>query len=455
MPRWATIRRPERRTFGARLALVAQTIGQPFMPWQRMVADVGGEMVDSRPCYREILVSVPRQNGKTTLMLAWELDRALGWGRRQRIVYSAQTGNDARKKILEDQVPLIVETPFGVAIDDVRRVNGSEGIVFRGGSRLDVLASSKASGHGRTLDLAVIDEAFDDVDDRREQAILPAMVTKRDAQLLIVSTMGTDESVYLNRKVDQGREMSFRDDSRIAYFEWSAPDDADIDDPATWYACMPALGHTIDEADIRHARQTMTEGEFRRAYLNQRTASDERVIPEVIWRAACSAEVIPENGVVFAVDANPERSWASIVAADRDGRVELLEHRPGTAWVIARASELVRRWSAAVAVDPAGPAGSLISDLKAADVRVIEVAGQELTKACGQFYDGITNRSVVVRSDVRLDNAVAAAKRRPSGDAWIWARKTSLVDISPLVAATVAVYAAKNGPTVEVNIAWA
>ena len=39
-------------------------------------------------------------------------------------------------------------------------------------------------------------------------------------------------------------------DRGMAYFEWSAPDDADPADPRTWRDCMPALGHTITEEAI-------------------------------------------------------------------------------------------------------------------------------------------------------------------------------------------------------------
>ena len=79
--------------------------------------------------------------------------------------------------------------------------------------------------------LAEIDEAFDDVDDRREQAMLPAMITRPEAQLLVVSTMGTDASTYLNRKVEAGRAAALEGrTSGIAYFEYSIPLDEDVDD---------------------------------------------------------------------------------------------------------------------------------------------------------------------------------------------------------------------------------
>lgn len=428
------------------------------MPWQRQVADVGLELLeDGRPAYREVIISVPRQNGKTTLLLAWEIDRALSWGRRQRIIYSAQTGRDAREKLLEDQVPIIEGSPFSAALLNVVKVNGGEAVIFKGGSRISVVASGESAGHGKTIGLGVIDEAFDDVDNRREQALSPAMRTVRDSQLIVASTMGTDASIYLNRKVETGRAVAEadRDDSRVAYFEWSAPDDADISDPAVWAACTPALDYTIDLDTIRaeYESNLATPGEFKRFGLNQRTASDERIIPAAAWEAVNSPTVQPDGRVVFAIDCNPERSSSSIAVSDSEGRVELLEHDRGTGWLVTRAQQLAQKWSASVAVDPGGPAGSFIPDLKAQSVPIIEVGGGDLTKACGLFFDAVIDRHIQVRSDARLDLAVAAANKRPAGDAWVWTRKASSTDISPVVAATIAYWAATSlGGKVELVV---
>lgn len=456
-PRYATRRRPERDTYGERVAKVAAELGTPLMPWQRMVADIGLEFrhIDGLyvPAYREIIVTVPRQAGKTTLVLAFEVDRALMWGRPTRIAYTAQTGNDARKKVLEDQLPLLERSSLGAIVEKVRRKNGDEGIDFRGGSQLDVLASTESAGHGRTLHLGVIDEAFKDVDDRREGSMLPAMVTVADAQLLVVSTMGTDASLYLNRKVDAGREnaTSGRDDAEIAYFEWSAHETEDIDDPATWRGCMPAYGITITERAVRHARETMTEGEFRRAYLNQRTAADERVIPIDVWNAA--AQTVKADGkLMLAIDCNPERTHSSIAIADTDGRCEISLHDTGTAWLVPQAIHLARYFAVPVAYDPAGPAGVFGDVLTKEGVKTIPVTGRDMAHACSFFFDGVVDRKLRIRPHDGLNAAVAAARKRVSADAWTWARRDADADLSPLVAVTLASWAVQRDVDLLANV---
>ena len=73
LPRWATPRSADRETLGGEVGALARQLGQPLMPWQQLVADVGLELdpESGLPAYREIVVTVPRQSGKTTLVLGW------------------------------------------------------------------------------------------------------------------------------------------------------------------------------------------------------------------------------------------------------------------------------------------------------------------------------------------------------------------------------------------------
>jgi hypothetical protein len=426
------------------------------MPWQQMIANIATEIDEEtgKPAYREVVVTVPRQSGKTTLVLAWELHRTLLWGGSQKVAYTAQTGWDARRKLIDDQAPLLMASPLRAAVEKVIRGAGNEAVIFRNGSRIDVLASTESAGHGRTVDLAVLDEAFADTDDRREQALLPAMATRSDAQLLVVSTMGTESSTYLNRKIDTGR-AAIADDigSGIAYFEWSADTGADIDDPATWWSCMPALGHTISEEVVRHARQTMSEGDFRRSMLNQKTISDERVISLSVWQQVVRDDVEPRGVLRFGLDVSPDRSSAAIAVADDQGNGELVDHQAGVGWVVGRIVELCKKWDAPVAVDAYGPAGSLIEEISSCGVRVIRYSTREMTYACGSLFDRLSDAKVRIRRHPALDEAAAGARRRTTGDSWLWARRDGECDVTPLVALTMAFDNQKEQP-VELWAAW-
>jgi hypothetical protein len=220
---------------------------------------------------------------------------------------------------------------------------------------------------------------------------------------------------------------------------------------------MPALGHTITEEVVRHARATMSEGDFRRSWLNQQTTSDERVIPASMWDQVCDPLVKPEGRFVFAVDVNPERSAAAIAVSDYQGRTELIEHRPGVSWTVDRLRELALKWDAPIVLDGYGPAGSLMGALDGGGVRVERLLTRQVANACGVFYDAVSDRKIQIRRSELLDAAIAAARRRSTGDAWAWARSDTSVDISPLMAVTLAydrATSAANARSNEVWVAW-
>jgi len=430
-------------------------MGKPLMPWQRLVAEVGGEVLsDGRPAFREVVFTVPRQSGKTSLALPWEAQRAIGWEHLgpQVISYSAQDGSSARKKLLQDQLPLLERHQKALGIKRIYTGSGPfEGVVWENGSRLSLLASTEDAGHGQTIDLAVKDELFADHDDRRDQALIPAMATRRFGQVLACSTMGTDDSVPWNRLVERGRlacEAGKTDG--IAYFEWSAPPDSDIADPALWSSFMPALGFTIDEDTVAHALEQMPENEFRRAWGNQQTKADDRVIPATLWNAVCDPNVEAQGQAVFAIDATPERSAAAIAVCSVGELpvVEVVEHRRGNpSWLVDRVVGLSEKNERApVVVEARGPAGSFAADLERRGVRVVAVSSAEFVAASGRFFDGVVEAKMRVRREPVLDAAVAAAVRRAVGDSWAWGRRSAQEDVSPLVAATLAFWGAQNGP---------
>ena len=300
-PRFGTPRDPGRATLGGQVASVAAKLGKPFMPWQRHVADVVMEIdpATGRLAYQEMGLTVPRQSGKSTWVLAKSVHRASAtgfFGPRQHLVYTAQTRMKAREKWEEDFLVDLDASPVFSQRVTPHMQTGNEHLRFRNGSRFGLESATEKAGHGGTLDEAYIDEAFAQVDWRLEQAFGPAMITRANKLLAWISTAGwLDGSPYLREKVDLGRAVVAEGQRRgIAYFEWSAPEDADPGDEAVWRACMPALGRTIAVEDIRaEYEKSLASGrvnEFRRAYLNQWVPRDVdgdwMVIGQDAWGAA-------------------------------------------------------------------------------------------------------------------------------------------------------------------------
>ena len=414
----------------------------PFMPHQLHAAMIFGEFDPDTgiPFYRETIVTWPRQTGKTVFVLAVETERCTIWEEPQRVIYTAQTGSDARKKLLIEQAP-VLEAKMERYVKRVYYAKGEEAVVFRNGSRIDLAASSKESGHGATIDLGVLDECWADEDNRREQTILPMIKTRPKAQLLVCSTQGTEASTFLNRKTEIGRAAAAADIGRgIAYVEYSVPEDADIANPDVWWQYMPGLGYTITEDAIAHDLLSMEESEFRRADCNQCVrGAENRVFPEALWEAVQnpSAEVSRDGAVMFGLDVHPERASSAIYACD-GSVLELIDHKPGTNWVLERAQSLYDRWGGSFVIDGGGLEVLTQRDSRAAGLPVVRLSFGDLAAACGRMYDAIADARVTFRSNEATDIAVAGLAKRPVTDRFVWARQASSTDPTPFVAATLA-----------------
>ena len=287
-PRWATPR-TSRRTHGPQVAARARELGFSLLPWQRQVLSVGLEQAGRRPAYRDVLVSVPRQSGKSSAALAlivWKLLSAPD----QLVLYSAQNRVAGRRKLLHGWNPRIAASPLAGRFKLFRGF-GNEALFCDNGSRLELLSATESAGHGESVDLAVIDEAWVHVDATVEQSVRPTMAARPAAQMWLLSTAGTARSVWWRGKLDAARaaaELGITD-AGTCLLEWSAADDTDVTDPATWPTFMPALGRLIDPATVAQDLAAMALPEWRRAYANQwpeATAEGWHLVDRAVWEAS-------------------------------------------------------------------------------------------------------------------------------------------------------------------------
>jgi hypothetical protein len=438
-PSFATPRRPDRPNRLSRVDRVAKLLGFDLMPWQRQVVAVATEYDPATgfPFYPEVFVTTPRQSGKSSLIFALLLDRCLAWGSPQACVWTGQDRGSIALKWRTELVPLLERSELAPMVASVRYANGSEAVEFRTGSRVSLLASSESSGHGMVLDFCVLDEIFSDSDDRREAALAPTMITRPDAQMMLCSTAGDATAHFYNRKVTVGRKAVADDlGEGVAYFEWSAPDDWDPEDEASWSSFMPALGHTITAAKIRQRLQSESRDEFVRAYGNRPRLDESDVIPPRVWDRVQAPTVVLGAPVRFSVEINQDRSVAAIAATD-GAAVELVDARQGSLdWVVPTLEGLAQRFGVPIVADGTGPVAAL-ADIESVPGLVL-LKSAEVARACGAFYDAVADGAVLVRSQARLDAGVKGLVRRPVGDRFVWSRKGSRRDVTGLFAVTLA-----------------
>jgi hypothetical protein len=87
---------------------------------------------------------------------------------------------------------------------------------------------------------------------------------------------------------------------------------------------------------------------------------------------------------------------------------------------------------------------SLVPELLARSVKVTVTGAGDMAKACGLLFDAVRDGLVTHFDQEPLNAALAGAKKRAIGNAgaWGWDRKAPDVDLTPLVAVTLALFGA-------------
>jgi hypothetical protein len=296
----------------------------------------------------------------------------------------------------------------------------------------------------------ILDEAYR-LSPASLSALLPTMSARPNPQIWYTSSapLPIIESDVLRKLCRRGRSGG---SARLAYFEWCAANDADVNDEAEWAAANPSFGLRIDAEFTANELAALGPEDFARERLGiwPDDADSESIIPIARWKACEDIKSGPKGPVAFAADVSPDRAWASIAVAAESGRggihVEIIDRQPGTAWLVNRAAEVQRRWRGPMAIAAGSPASSLAAEFAAAGVELVEVSTSEHSQACGALFDDVVEARLRHLGQSELDAAVAGADRKDYGDAWLWSRRRSRTDISPLVAITLARWAHENRP---------
>jgi hypothetical protein len=358
-------------------------------------------------------------------------------------------------------VALIEEAGFQRRIKRVVYGKGSEAIEFRDGTRILFKTRTGGGGRGFTGDFVALDEAMI-LAETFMGALVPTMAAR--------SIHGNPQLWYAGSVVDQMnpkhdgtvlsrlRSRALKGDADIAYLEWSvdaeAPDRVPVEvmaDPEAWAQANPGLGIRISEEYVRRERGALAPRTFCVERLGvgdwvDVDAPDMDGISPEMWKACEDSRSVVEDPVRFAFDITPNRERSAICAAGRraDGlrHVEVVDHRPGTAWVVDRAKDLIEKHDAGpILLAGRSPAAVLLKKLTEAGVPFEVVDSSEFAQACGGFFDDVKDGTLRHLGTAELTAAATGAVKRQIGESWAWSRRSSGLDISPLVAATLARFA--------------
>ena len=430
--------------------------GVDLFPWQQHILDVAHERDPhtGEHAYDTVVLIVGRRAGKSIGALAqdWTFAARPDWWSPQtrmwRSAYTAQNALGAIKRLRQTWEMFTENAPAsmravsrelrGVSHSSVEmRYQGAErGSLNPNRSRIAVFAPTRHGLRGDSYAVAKIDEAtaLSPADgEALQDAVRPTLADQR-GQLWWLSNLALEDGGFLPLLMQRGRAAV--DEHRthgIAYFEWSAPEGADVTDPLVWRDAHPSIGNVLTEHRLRRELEEQGPTRFAAEYLNMPDAAGTMLTPSML--SAVHGEVgIPRLPVWLAVDITPDRLLGSLAVAWRgdDGRP-----RGGLLWTGDPAelpgivAEAQQRYEARVLYDPVVSAAAARPDWQ-------RITASQYAEACSRLVDLIRTQRVVLREDPALTRAVAGAQARALGDGWVWGRRRSRADITSLVALTLA-----------------
>lgn len=454
-PAYATRRNPRLRSMGSAVDLTMSRLGHPPMPWQRYASAIANEIDPYRPRhwrYDLVVVTVPRQAGKSTWELATLGHRLIVFNDRRSIM-TAQTGKDARKRW--DSLVRDLDAKKKKGDFKVRESSGTEALTYlRRTSVLSPFAPTPKSIHGDTIHDVGIDEAwaFDQVSGHDlETAVAPTQLTIPDSQIIIVSTRGTEKSQWLNMLIERGRASVGQPDSRMAYIEFSADPEAAERDPFSdeTLAFHPAVGHTQDLDKIR-SLYTGDLAAWYRSYLNLPSpVAEDSVVDLAIWDSLAEdhPDEIPDpENVHLAYDVAWDGSAASIAAAwiDEAGlHLAILRSQSGTAWLVPTIDRLSRAGYASISADDAGPTRTVSGDVLEKSGEIVTITrAREYASACQLILDRVRDGNLTHDANPQLRRALQCAALRRFSQALAFDPLYSTGPIDALKSAAIAAYQA-------------
>lgn len=370
-----------------------------------------------------VVMSIPRQVGKTYLIAAIVFALCTIFPNLTVIwtAHRTRTHNETFKKMQG----MARKSKIAPYIENVRAANGEQEITFKNRSR--ILFGARESGFGRgfdEVDILVLDEA----QILTEDAMSDMVPATNAAPNGLVFMMGTPP-----RPKDPGevftnvRRAALDGDTDTLYVEFSADENASLEDRKQLAKANPSYPHRTSDAAIQRMRKLLGSDESfkREAYgIWDEAALAKKALNKTAWDSLAIPTAPADGRRVYAVRFSVDGSSVALAAAIRPDTgpihvegIKLASSGDGTAWLVDWLLERHEK-AAQIVVDGKAGVGYLVNALREARVpaSVIITAGTDtITTGASMLESAITAKDVTHRGQEELDDQVKAAEKRKIG----------------------------------------
>lgn len=287
--------------------------------------------------YAEVLLGLPRKNGKSTLASAVALFLLLADGEASPEVYAAAGAKDQAGIVFRQTSAYVQRSPALLELVKVRRWHlecpGNDG-VFR------ALSSDAPLQHGLNPSGNIIDELWAHKDPELYVALTSAGGAREQPLTVTITTAGWDEESLLGQLFTHATghpEVEhpspyltvLRDKANGFLFWWyGLPPEADADDMAQVKACNPASWITTRYLTRERWKPGVRPSDFVRLHGNRWTPAEEPWLPHGTWPALIrrneagqqlEVAIDPALPVAVAVDMGQVHDSTGVALAQRRG----------------------------------------------------------------------------------------------------------------------------------------
>lgn len=373
-------------------------------------------------------LSVPRQNGKTELLICRIIGGMIFL--QECLVYTAHQGNtvdEIKRRVLRFFYDAEAEIRDLLTSEFDKEPKSFDYVELRNGGRCIFRTRTRSAGLGFTSDALLIDEAQEQ-NDAQEEALRPTISAgkRHNPQVIMVGTpptAGCTGTVFqrARRNILQGKA------EQACWQEWSVENITSNDDVDAWYATNPSLGYFVSERAIQAESVTMSQDSFNKMRLGWYAGLDaKRLFTDDEWNALAVTEVkLPEKPqLAYAVKFAPDRSAVTlavgVIMGDKT-HVEVVERKrmsEGQAWLV---RWLLDRWRKAccIVIDGAAGQGLLVEELVRSEKRIAKRILTPNTKEAGSAYalltQSIQDGLITHYNQPILNSAIRTVKRRDIG----------------------------------------
>lgn len=401
-----------------------------------------------------VVVSIPRQVGKTYMVAGFVFAVCLTTPG-LRVIWSAHHSRTHQETFQELAQLAERPGPVSTVVQNVRRANGEESIVFKNGSR--IMFGAREHGFGRgipNIGVAVFDEA-QIMTQKALDAVVPTLNTATNPLMFMMGTPPRpgDPGEAFTQKRNDALEG---DDPDLFYVEMSADPDGRPNDREQWKKANPAFASgRVHASAMKRMLKALSADSFRREALgvwDVRTAG-RRAFPVGVWGDAVTVgppvDGVVSFGVKFAADGSHVAVGAALKPENGPIVIEGIRQAPmtvGTQWVVDFLVERAER-AAAIVVDGRSGVGFLVERLRAEGVpakAIITPTAEQAVTAHAMLLGGLVEGSTTHTAQPELDAQADDAIRRKIGNqgGFGWDAGTEGETVALLDAVTMAHYGA-------------